>query len=196
MYWCSALPIQLLWKSWTIEVRQGFSISTERVPTSPRSPACSCCLTTFVLQTNGEYAGAVIFCIFMGWLRHALGRLRVDLVKANSPAITCAAADGADSSLIGGNGISRQKLTWLQSLLSFSLLRRSTAALRLVDAAAFAAAAIVGFMNMLVVMAFNPGLMFAIVGGETLGVLTVEPLGGFVRGESLSAADAAGRGCH
>lgn len=99
--------------------------------------------------------------------------------------------------LMGGSGVSsRVKLTWLQSLLSFSLLRRSPTALRLADAAVFAAAAIVGFMNMLIVMAFNPGLMFAIVAGETLGVLTVEPLGGFVRGESLSAADAAGRGCH
>lgn len=57
-------------------------------------------------------------------------------------------------------------------------LRRSPFFLRLADLFLYGAMATVAFLNMLVVMAYNPGLFMAVVAGEILGVLISEPLGG------------------
>lgn len=139
----------------------------------------------------------------MGWLRHAIGRLRGDLVAANAPlpgSEGCSTAstplrDGEDGAATAPSP-RRARLTRFQSALSCGLLRRSYTALRLADAAVYGLLAAVSLLNMLIAMSFNPGLFAAVVIGEVLGVLTLEPVGGLVRGESLSAADAAGRGCH
>ena len=44
--------------------------------------------------------------------------------------------------------------------------------LTVVDALLYAAAVLMGFLNMLVVMTYNPGLLFAVVIGEVAGLLT------------------------
>ncbi len=152
--------------------------------------------------------GAIIFSAFMGWLRHALARLRSDLVAANAPLPGAALGDAADASAgmplrdaeggpAGSAGGRRgPRLTRWQAALACGALRRSHAALRAVDALVYAALATISFLNMLIAMTFNPGLLAAVVAGEVAGVLTLEPVGGLVRGEALSAAEAAGRGCH
>jgi hypothetical protein len=71
------------------------------------------------------------------------------------------------------------------------LLQRHYWLLRLVDVLLFCATATMGYLNMLVVMTYNPGLMMAIVIGEGLGALLLDPIGG-----SLSAEDNAGGSCH
>jgi hypothetical protein len=163
------------------------------------------------LQTRGDYVGAVVFSVFMGWLRHALARLRQDVGIANRPCsqphqsaepgapglalpLSSYTADGSEGD--GERKSPRARLNRWQSLLACGYLRQHWWLLRLVDALLFGAVSVVGFLNMLIVMAFNPGLMMSIVGGEMLGVLTTEPMGGLVPGESLSAAETAGRGCH
>jgi hypothetical protein len=163
------------------------------------------------LQTKGDYVGAVVFSIFMGWLRHALARLRQDVSFANRPGsilhqaaepgtpgveIPLSTYTAVGSEEDGGRKRPRARLNRWQSLLACSYLEQHGWLMRLVDVLLFGAVSVVGFLNMLIVMAFNPGLMMAVVGGEMLGVLTMEPLGGLVPGESLSAAEAAGRGCH
>jgi Ctr copper transporter family len=172
------------------------------------------------LQTQAQYAGAVIFCICFGWLRHAFARLRQDVAVANNLALTNGGKAKLSDAEIGGpsygavgaaaasaaspssadnacadNCLSNQsrarRLTKLQTWLVCGFLRRHYWALRLLDTFLFGCVSVIGFFNMLVVMAYNPGLMMAIVGGEMLGVLTVEPVGG------LHAADTVSDGsCH
>jgi len=147
----------------------------------------------------------------MGWLRHALARLRQDVSIANRPGsppqqgaelgapgldLPLSAYTAVGSEADGERKRPRARLSRWQSLLACGYLKQHGWLMRLVDVLLFGAVSVVGFLNMLIVMAFNPGLMMAIIGGEMLGVLTMEPLGGLVPGESLSAAEAAGRGCH
>lgn len=198
------------------------------------------------MQTSAQYAGAIIFSVCFGWLRHAFARLRQDVAIANNLSIAAAgsAKDKLSDSEIGGSSylglgssatvssggsdsssravpsaVSQQhderqhhhqscsecpgnpanryrRLTRFQSWLVCGFLRRNYWALRLLDALIFGCVSTIGFLNMLVVMAFNPGLMMAIVGGEMLGVLTVEPLAGLQAGEPLSVSEIRGTGCH
>lgn len=176
MTFCSSLPISILWSSWTV-------------------------------ATNGQYAGAVVFCIFMGWLRHALARVRQDFAIANAFGVRMP-HDGVEASraLIGvddskgGDAVNAVavggRLTRFQALVAVRALQRRPWLVRIIDVVVFGALAAVGFLNMLIVMSFNAGLLIAVVGGEMLGVLTLEPVGGMSAGAPLSAGETAGRSCH
>lgn len=76
-------------------------------------------------------------------------------------------------------------------LVGCGCLQRHYWLLRLIDVLFFCAVATLGYLNMLVVMTYNPGLMMAIVIGEGLGAMLLEPVGG-----SLAAEEASGGSCH
>lgn len=104
-----------------------------------------------LVQTRGQYAGTIIACIILGFMRHAIAKFRHNLGRANVP--------GAD----------------VHSPMRMSFLANNYLALRVVDVLLFAAVAVVGFFNMLIVMTYNPGLFMAIVLGEMVGVFAFEP---------------------
>jgi hypothetical protein len=76
--------------------------------------------------------------------------------------------------------------------LASRFLQRHRWALALVDVVVFGANSTLGFLNMLIVMTYNPGLMMAVVAGEMVGVLLLEVPGGGAM-ELLEGRDAT---CH
>lgn len=159
-------------------------------------------------QTTGQYVLAWFVCLAFGFARHAIARLRADLVAANvgpaTPARIVASGGGKTSALLadtddgathGINGGSSAAHGHVHSYLTIGFLRRNYAALRLVDMLLFAVVATVGFLNMLLVMSYNPGIMMAIVAGEAIGVLALEPPGGLLHAVG-AGGDATGHNCH
>lgn len=60
----------------------------------------------------------------------------------------------------------------------------------------FGAGHTLAFLNMLVVMTFNPGLMMAVVGGEMLGVALFESMPAALSAAAAGGAAAAELDCH
>lgn len=159
------------------------------------------------LQDNKSYAGAVIASIFMGMLRHALGRLRADLVTAN---LQCCSSEEAPGHAYNASAVHKEALitngekqqgahglTFFQRKLQTRVLQQNRWLLRLADALVFGAIVTVGFLNMLIVMAMNPGLMMSVVGGEMLGTLFFQPVGGVIGyTSSLRDGDLTQAACH
>jgi hypothetical protein len=146
------------------------------------------------LQNNGQYAGAIIASIILGFARHALARLRNEVRLANAP------RNGASKNAVNGDGASTALLAAGQAPTSKSrftvpFLQQSYLSLRILDMILFGIVATIGFFNMLIVMTYNPGLFVAIVAGEMLGVLFMEPpsvAGTF----GLPSNDETGHSCH
>ncbi len=129
----------------------------------------------------------------MGFARHLLASLRRNLALAN-PLTNGARRDSSsqdEEALLRGTGgydadsgkggLAPSRIyvdAALQRLLSSRFLRRFPFVLRVIDALIFGANVTLGFLNMLVVMSYNPGIMMAIVTGEVLGVLLLESPGG------------------
>lgn len=66
----------------------------------------------------------------------------------------------------------------LRRYLFSPFLQRNSVLYAFVDCVIFGCNATLGFLNMLVVMTYNPGMMMAVIVGEMLGVLLFEIPGG------------------
>lgn len=114
--------------------------------------------------------------------------------------------DNNNSSSIINNGSSGNKNTQgnaggglhvrLQRALKFRFLQRTRWILVLADALLFAASATLGFLNMLITMTYNPGMLMAVVLGETIGVVTLENPGGLSAFGVMNEAESRDQSCH
>jgi Ctr copper transporter family len=129
------------------------------------------------VDTSTKYWLSFVVCVCMGLLRQLLLWIRTSLVSANSSY----AVSKDEDSLLQEDDEKRSHEHESKSSSSFfksSFLQKNRFALRLIDLILFASASTLSFLNMLVVMTYNPGLMMAIVLGETIGVGLLLPLGG------------------
>jgi len=124
-------------------------------------------------QTAGHYALAFLVAICMGLARHLLPPLRQQLksrcARRTPPATTVA------NPLNGGDATPHAAAAWRAGRSDQRLLRagsptpRAQLLLAVGDTLLYAATVTLGFLNMLVVMTYNPGLLMAVVLGETAG---------------------------
>lgn len=126
---------------------------------------------SWLVSDNGSYAWSFIVVMFMGLGRHILAFLRKEVAAANANVVD----DGTSEDLLPAK---QTRLTWIRRRLTVRFLQKYPIALKLVDALIFGANATLGFLNMLVVMTYNPGIMMAVVLGEVIGVLMLENPGG------------------
>lgn len=106
-------------------------------------------------QTPADYALAFAVALAMGALRHLLPKWRAHAAAHLAPQVS----DAPDGLSVG--------------LLPMARGRRAGVRLgaATTDVLLYTAAVAVGFLNMLIVMTYNPGLFVAVVLGEVLGLI-------------------------
>lgn len=125
--------------------------------TEPSSPRIAPRRAHAASQTPAQYALAFFVAVGMGMLRHLIPHWR-QMYSAS-----CRAAAAASTS---GEEHTAPILPKLHTVAASPLLAAA------VDALLYAAAVLMGFLNMLVVMTYNPGLLAAVVIGEVAGLVT------------------------
>lgn len=132
-----------------------------------------------MVNTSGDYAWTFIVCVVMGFGRQLFGTLRHEVVAANLPGKAKLSSDGSSGLLDDISGSQKVANLWLRPYLSSAFLRQSPFALRSLDLLLFGASLVMSYLNMLVVMTYNPGLLMAMVMGEMAGIGVLQPIGGF-----------------
>lgn len=143
---------------------------------------------SWVIASPASYVGALAATVALGGCRQLLSALRAQVVAAND----AGAGGGASSeeALLpsAGAGVGQ----WPAS----AYLRRHPLALAALDTALYAGALLLGYINMLIAMAFDAGLLCAIVVGEAAAYFAVLMLcrrgsrGGNSRSGSRGGGDA------
>lgn len=110
----------------------------------------------------------------MGMLRHLLPHWR-RLFSASFRTVAAAPTSGAEHAA--------PILPKSRTIVASPLLAT------VVDALLYAAAVLMGFLNMLVVMTYNPGLLAAVVIGEVAGLLAWSAASRGKRGRNLGGGD-------
>ena len=111
-------------------------------------------------QTPAQYALAFIVAMAMGTLRHVLPHWRARL--AASCRLAAAAAASRSTAPAEYHVPILPKAPAVAASPTFAVVA---------DTLLYAAAVLMGFLNMLVVMTYNPGLLVAVVMGEVIGLL-------------------------
>jgi hypothetical protein len=131
---------------------------------------------TWVVNDANDCAWTCAVVALMGFSRQFLSALRRELAAANVVAKPRRPAGGDERLLGSSEGAGGGGAHWLRAWVHLGLLKRSPALLRTADAILFFCAMVLSYINMLVVMTYNPGLLLAIVAGETAGMLALTPM--------------------
>ena len=131
----------------------------------------------------------------MGLFRHVLAWLRLEVRQANAAGTAnptasrqpLAAGLNTDGDAASDFKDSRKPRSWTRRYLHCNAVASSPLLLTLVDALLFYPTTLLGFLNMLVAMTYNPGLLLTLVAGETVGVALLD--GGRGSAEAAAASD-------
>ena len=131
----------------------------------------------------------------MGLFRHVLAWLRLEVRQANAAGTAnptasrqpLAAGLNTDGDAASDFKDSRKPRSWTRRYLHCNAVASSPLLLTLVDALVFYPTTLLGFLNMLVAMTYNPGLLLTLVAGETVGVALLD--GGRGSAEAAAASD-------
>ena len=132
---------------------------------------------TWVISDKRSYYLALLGVFFMGLSRQLMVSLRVNLVAANVP--RRATATSAADLLLGGvaRGVPA-------GFLRSDVLAQNAWALLCVECALLFCALSLSYINMLIAMAYDGGLIAALVAGETVAYGTVRAVGLALGGKS------------
>ena len=129
------------------------------------------------VQDTASYTASLIGVFAMGLFRHVLSRLRLEFRLANRAASARGigvgllnAEEDVSKDARGGLALSH----WSHAYLRSPVIAASPALRALCSGALVYALTLLGFLNMLVAMTYNPGLLAALVAGETLGAVWLE----------------------
>lgn len=131
---------------------------------------------SWVVNDANDYAWTCAVVALMGVSRQLFSALRRELVAANHVAKPRRPA-GGDERLLGlSEGAGGGGAHWLRAWVHVGFLKRSPPLLRCADALLYFCALVLSYLNMLVAMTYNPGLLLAIVAGETVGMVALTPV--------------------
>ena len=118
--------------------------------------------SSWVISSTAAYVAALAAVFLMGASRQLLSTARSRVVAANAPYMKTFGGNSEPLLLQGVGGGGARAVPWL----ACTCLRRSPLALLAVDTLLYAAAMALGYINMLVAMAYDAGLLVALVAGE------------------------------
>ena len=122
----------------------------------------------WVISDSDAYSRAQVYVFLMGGTRQLITQVRAALNRANRPGRTPRIA--------------------VRSAFACDALQRSPTLLTVVDALLLAAETYLGYLNMLIVMAYDAGLLSALVWGEVLGYAACSGLGRLLSPTAPAAA--------